>query len=237
MFPLSLETNKPEYCKNLNRVFGEKCLAEATSMNEQFALNFELIQDRDWAKLTQFSPYLHSIKGDLSVTPPGCVLYDNRIMITKALNQIVIDSLKLQPIRHVTSSRLSLAPHHTPDATINAQYCPNCVKTLKVLYRIKQTWSPSLNFTNQTKKIDFLGPLTFRDHRDDYQILATVDRLTCFPHAQVYKNCDTQTAAKYLEENCKLHTTSHLLSDTIKGKHKNRGNWKYFAKTETLIFY
>ena len=50
--------------------------------------------------------------------------------------------------------------------------------------------------------MDFAGPLIFREHKDDFYILVTVDRLTRYPHAQVYKNCDTETALKYLEENC-----------------------------------
>ena len=49
------------------------------------------------------------------------------------------------------------------------------------------------------------GPLTFREYKDDYYILVTVDRLTRYPHAQVYKNCDTETVLKYLEEYCNFH--------------------------------
>ena len=53
--------------------------------------------------------------------------------------------------------------------------------------------------------MDFAGPLTFREHNDDYYNLVTVDRFTRYPHAQVYKKCDTETALKYLEEYCNYH--------------------------------
>ena len=53
--------------------------------------------------------------------------------------------------------------------------------------------------------MDFAGPLTVCEQNDDYYILVTVDRVTRYPHAQVYKNCDTKTALKYLDEYCKFH--------------------------------
>ena len=53
--------------------------------------------------------------------------------------------------------------------------------------------------------MNFAGPLTFREHKDDYYILVTGTRLTRYPHARVYKNCDTETALKYLEEHCDFH--------------------------------
>ena len=53
--------------------------------------------------------------------------------------------------------------------------------------------------------MDFAGPLSFCEHKDDYNIIVTVDRLTRYPHAKVYKNCDTETALKYLDEYCNFH--------------------------------
>ena len=53
--------------------------------------------------------------------------------------------------------------------------------------------------------MNIAGPLTLREHKDDYYIFFTVDHLTRYPHAQVYKNCDTETALKYLEEFCNFH--------------------------------
>ena len=53
--------------------------------------------------------------------------------------------------------------------------------------------------------MDFAGPLSIREHKDDYYILVTVDRLTRYLHAKVFKNCDTETALKYIEEYCNFH--------------------------------
>ena len=77
--------------------------------------------------------------------------------------------------------------------------------------------------------MDFAGPLTFREHKDDYYILVTVGRLKRYPHAQVYKNCDTETALKYLEEYCNFHGTP-VLQDVTKHKLLKRGNSNYIVK-------
>ena len=50
-----------------------------------------------------------------------------------------------------------------------------------------------LHDKNEENQIDFTGALTFRKHKVEYQILATVACLTHLPHAQVYKNCDTHS--------------------------------------------
>ena len=67
--PLGIETNMPQNRKNLGRVFGEEFLAEATSKEKQLAPILKLIQDRNWSKLKDVSPCIHSLKRDLSVTP------------------------------------------------------------------------------------------------------------------------------------------------------------------------
>ena len=36
-------------------------------------------------------------------------------------------------------------------------------------------------------------------------ILVTVDRLSRYPHAEIFNNCDTNTAIEYLESYCKVH--------------------------------
>ena len=93
IFPLSSATNMPQYRKNLAQVFGEELLAEATAKDKMMAPIIKLIRDRDWEILKKPSPYFHSLKRDLSITPSGSVLYDNHLVVPSQLKQLVIDSL------------------------------------------------------------------------------------------------------------------------------------------------
>ena len=49
------------------------------------------------------------------------------------------------------------------------------------------------------------------EHKQNYYILVSVDRLTIYAHAQVFKGCDTQTALNYLEEYCRFHDNPRSL--------------------------
>ena len=51
--------------------------------------------------------------------------------------------------------------------------------------------------------MDFAGPLT-NSNKDTY-ILVTVDRYSRYPHAEIYKNCDKDTAINYLKDYKKFH--------------------------------
>ena len=95
IYPLSNTIDMPHYRKNLNQVFGEEFLAEATQKDKQIAPIIELIKDKDWDTLEKISPYVYTLKRDLAVTPTGCVLYDNRLMVPSSLKQLVINSLHL----------------------------------------------------------------------------------------------------------------------------------------------
>ena len=51
--------------------------------------------------------------------------------------------------------------------------------------------------------MDFAGPLT-NNNKDTY-ILLTVARYSRYPHAEIYNNCDTDTAINYLKDYIKFH--------------------------------
>ena len=53
---------------------------------------------------------------------------------------------------------------------------------------------PNLTEPNEEVLLDFAGPLPFREHKQSYYILVSVDRLTHYPNAKVLKDCGTQTA-------------------------------------------
>ena len=53
--------------------------------------------------------------------------------------------------------------------------------------------------------MDFAGPIPFKNNIQNKYILVTVDRLSRFPNAETFNNCDTNTAIEYLESYCRLH--------------------------------
>ena len=136
IYPLANSTDMPQYRKNLSQVFGEEFVAEATQKDRQMAPIIKLIREKDWDTLKKVSPYFYSLKRDLSITPSGCVLYDNRLMIPVSLKQLVINSL------HQThpgqSGMLQIAdlvwfPRIHREVTAKAQSCGDCIKKSKNL--------------------------------------------------------------------------------------------------------
>ena len=133
-------------------------------------------------------------------------------MVPKSLKQLVIDSIHQTHPGQLGMLRLAdliWFPRIHRDVTYKAQSCSDCIRNSKNLKAI-QTKSqlgtlPKLNEPYEEIQMDFAGPLSFREHKDDYYILVTVDRLTRYPHAKVYKNCDTEAALKYLEEYYNFH--------------------------------
>ena len=172
----------------------------------------KLIGDKDWETLKNVSPYFYSLKRDLSITPSGCVLYDNRLMIPASLKQLVINSLhQTHPGQSgmLQLADLVLFPRIHREVTAKVQSCGDCIKKVKNLKPIAPKKSlgilPKLNEPNEEVQLDFEGPIPFREHKQNYYILALVDRLTRYPHAEVFKDCDTQTALNYFEEYCRFH--------------------------------
>ena len=67
----------------------------------------------------------------------------------------------------------------------------------------KYTELPPLSEPNEEIQMNFAGPLT-NNNKDTY-ILVTVDRYSRYPHAEIYNNCDTDTAINYLKDYIKFH--------------------------------
>ena len=202
----------PQYRKNLCQVFGEEFLAEATQKDKNMAPIIKIIKERDWETLKRVSPYFYSLKRDLSVTPSGCILYDNRLMVPASLKQLVFNALHQTHPGQTGMLRLAdlvWFPRIHRDVTTKAQSCTDCIKKGKNLKPLitKQSLGmlPKLSEPNEEVQLDFAGPIPFREHKQNYYILVSVDRLTRYPHAQVFKDCDTQTALNYLEEYCRFH--------------------------------
>ena len=57
---------------------------------------------------------------------------------------------------------------------------------------------------NQTRKSKWISPGQYHTKMvQKNHILVTVDRLSRYPHAESFHNCDTDTAIDYLERYCK----------------------------------
>ena len=113
------------------------------------------------------------------------------------------------------ASMLALAklvwwPHNHLDITSKAQKCKHCTdkeKNLKALIAKKNNLGslPNIFEPNQEIQMDFAGPIPFKGSTQSNYIFVTVDRLSRYPHAETFHNCDTDTAIDYLERYCKKH--------------------------------
>ena len=100
-------------------------------------------------------------------------------------------------------------PHIHSEIVAQAQNCKHCIdkgKNLKAIFprNILGTLS-QLTEPNEEIQMDFAGPIPFKNNTQKNYILVTVDRLSRFPHAETYNNCDTNTTIEYLESYCKLN--------------------------------
>ena len=157
IFPLSNATNMPQYCKNLDQVFGEEFVAEATARDKTMAPIIKLIRDRDWETLKKTSPYFYSFIRDLIITPSGRVHYDNRLMVSSQLKQLVIDYLHQTHPGQTGMLRLAdlvWFPMIHRDVTTETQSCGDCIKKGKNLKPLitKIPQGHYLNSQNQMKK-------------------------------------------------------------------------------------
>ena len=78
---------------------------------------------------------------------------------------------------------------------------------------------PKLSEPNEEVQLDFAGPIPFREHKQNYYVLVLVDRLTRYPHAEVFKDCDTQ--AREIELFCKNKNIKLILAPA--GDHRATG--------------
>ena len=58
---------------------------------------------------------------------------------------------------------------------------------------------PPLTEPNHEIQMDFAGPIPFKENTQNNYILVTVDRLSRYPHAETFFNCDIETALDYLD--------------------------------------
>ena len=128
-------------------------------------------------------------------------------------------------------TKLTWCPHIHSEIVKQAQSCKHCIdkgKNLKPLITKNNLGTlTTLVETNEEIQMDFAGPIPYKnniwtiyEHKNniwtkyEYKnntqnnyILVTVDRLSRYPHAEIFNNCDTNTALECIESYCKVHGT------------------------------
>ena len=195
------------------RVFNEEFLAEHSK--KDLGPIIDMVTNEDWQTLKQSNPIYYKIRRDLSVTPTGCLLFDNRLVIPNKLRPLVIQTIHCKhrgQAGMLALARLIWYPHIHSEIVAQAQSCRHCIekgKNLKpIIAKNNLGTLKKLTEPNEEIQMDFAGPIPFKNNTQNNYILVTVDRLSRFPHAETFNNCDTDTAIEYLESYCRLHGIS-----------------------------
>ena len=110
------------------RVFNEEFSAEHSK--KDLGTIIDLVTKRDWLSLKKTNPIFDKIRQDLSVTPTGCLSFDNRLVITSKLRPLV---LQLIHSKHpgqagmLALARLVWFPHIHSEIVAQAQSCKHCI--------------------------------------------------------------------------------------------------------------
>ena len=200
----------PLYRLNLTKVFNEELLSEASQKEQKIIMDY--VKTENWEVLKKVNPLYYRIRRDLSVTPTSCLLYDNRLVIPTRLKQLVLDTIHHNHPGQagiLALAKLIWWPHIHSEIVSKAKACRQCIdkgKNLKALIpKTNLGQLPSLIEPNQENQMDFAGPIPYKNTTQKNYILVTVDRLSRYPNAELFHNCDTETAIDYLERYCKIH--------------------------------
>ena len=210
LFTAHADTPTTAYRKNLNKVFNEQFIAEASS--KELKPIIDLVIAKNWEDLKKVNPMYYRIRQDLFVSPSNCLVYDNRLVIPNKLKLLVLDAIHRKhpgQAGMLALAKLVWWPYIHSDITSKAQGCKHCTdkgKNLKALIPKNNVGSlPNLFEPNQEIQMDFAGPVPFKKNTQNNYILVTVDRPSRYPHAETFHNFDTDTAIDYLERYCKQH--------------------------------
>ena len=192
------------------KVFNEEFIAE--NSKKDLGPIIDLVEKQDWLSLKKTNPIFYKIHRDLSVTPSGCLLYDNRLVFPAKLRPMVLPTVHSKhpgQAGMLALAKLIWYPHIHSEIVAQAQSCKHCIdkgKNLKpIIARTNLGSLPTLVEPNEEIQMDFAGPIPFKNNTQNNYILVTVDRLSRHPHAEIFNNCDTNTAIEYLESYCKVH--------------------------------
>ena len=219
------------------RVFNEEFLAEHFKRNLG-PIN-DMVTNKDWLSLKKANPIFYKIRRDLSVTPTGYLLFDNRLVIPSKLRPLVLQTIHSKhpgQAGMLALARLVWYSNLHSEIVAQAQSCKHCIDKGKNLKRIIPRNNlgtlSQLTEANEGIQMDFAGPIPFKNNTQNNYILLTVHR-SRFPHTETYHNCDINTAMEYLESYCKLHGIPRSLrcdqAQALKAK-----EFEFFCKNKNL---
>ena len=192
------------------RVSNEEFLAEHSK--KDIGLIIDMVNKQYWLSLKQANRIFHKFRCDLSVRPTGYLLFDNRLVIPTKLRPLVLQTIHSKHPGQAGMLSLSCViwyPHNHSEIVAQAQSCRHSIdkgKNLKPIIAGNSLGTLSeLSEPNEEFQMDFAGTIPFKKYTQNNYISVTVDRLSRFPHAEIFNNCDTNTAIEYLESYCRLH--------------------------------
>ena len=158
-----------------------------------------MVNKQDWLSLKQTNPIFHKIRRDLSVTPTGCLLFDNRLVIHTKLRPLVLQTIHSKhpgQAGMLALARLTWYPHIHSEIVAPAQSCRHCIDKGKnsksILAKNNLGTLSKLSEPNEKIQMDFAGPIPFKNNKQKNYILVTVDRLHDF-HTRKHSITATQT--------------------------------------------
>ena len=106
-------------------------------------------------------------------------------------------------------AKLVWYPHIHSEIVAQAQSCRHCIEKGQNLKQLTPKTNlgslPSLVEPNEEIQMDFAVPIPHKNSTQNNYILVKVDRVSRYPHAEIFNNCNTNTAIEYLESYCKVH--------------------------------
>ena len=154
----------------------------------------------------------------LSLDPNDFIYMDERLVIPKALRQIIIRSLQYgHPRRDTMLATVSNVwwPRLHREVVNLAKTCPQCQnagKNIKPLLTQKQVGKlPTVSELNQEIAIDFAGPFKNAPAAKQY-LLVSIDHLSGWPKAKFLRKPTTEKVFEFL----KIYIARHGIPKSIK---------------------
>ena len=104
LFTAHAEIPTPAYRENINNVFNEEFIAEASS--KELKPIIDLVLAKNWEDLKKVNPIYYHIRRDLFVSPSNFLVYDNRLVIP------MLSSKTTRSSRHVIIGQTSMVASH-----------------------------------------------------------------------------------------------------------------------------
>ena len=132
LFTVYDQTHTPLYRENLNRVFNEEFIAQASK--KELSRIIEFVKNSEWETLKAINPIYYRIRRDLSVFPSGCLIYDNKLVILNKLKGMVFETIHNKhpgQAGMLALAQLIWYPHIHSDIVAQAQACCHCTAKCK----------------------------------------------------------------------------------------------------------